>query len=238
MNNPSNLAEIQQKLEFQYISPLSKMHSTLEALKAHLHRQVITARIAEPETWLIKYAYDEIKHFDTKETMLKIEALANYLNADKSIFSKDYELTLHQSIPYFEWHTHKKLMAISDFIGQKNILYWLTQNELETDLELLQKNQDLCKKNNINLTILAENILIDDEKLIPFNVISITQEILLRLKLIKTSKGLKAVFSQGEKSTIELNHNGQVVLHTKFDLAKLYEHLQTTHQLSADDSNT
>ena len=136
-----------QELKQFYVPPLSKLYFERIALEKLVFHTPLFVRIADPESWLVKGAYQKLKSLSNTALKCRLENLKVYLTLEQggSIFEGHRVLTLNEPIPYIEWQSHKGLSASSDLLGKFSLFVDLL--DYEDDLETLGQNIHATQEN-------------------------------------------------------------------------------------------
>lgn len=128
-----------QQLKQFYISPLSKMYFERIAMEKIIFGVPLFVRISDPESWLVKEAYQRLKELSAEKFEKRVKNLARYLNnvPEGSVFDGDRVLTLNESIPYIEWRCRSELVASTDLLGK--YVVFIDAMEFDDDFEDLSK---------------------------------------------------------------------------------------------------
>jgi hypothetical protein len=136
-----------QELKQFYVPPLSKLYFERIALEKLVFHTPLFVRIADPESWLVKNAYQKLKGLSNTALKCRLENMKAYLTLEQggSIFEGHRVLTLNEPIPYIEWQSQKGLSASSDLLGKFSLFVDLL--DFEDDLEMLGKNIQAIQEN-------------------------------------------------------------------------------------------
>lgn len=130
---------LMQQLKKVYIPPLSNLYYERIALEKVVFGVPLFVRMSDPESWLINEPYVCYKQLSAEALEQKLKYLLSYLKGvpDGTIFDGERVLSLHEPIPYIEWHSAKGISSSASLLGKYTLCIDLS--EFDDDFSSLSK---------------------------------------------------------------------------------------------------